>query len=56
MAVLNSVLLITAIVFALSARSIDRAAKAGGRLEKVLWVCSAGVVCIVLLPLLFRLF
>lgn len=53
---LNYILLIAAIVLVLLSRSIDRAAKAGGRLERVLWVCSVAVACIFLLPLVFRLF
>lgn len=53
---LSFFLFIAAIVAAISSGSIDRAAKAGGRLERVLWVCSVAVACIVLLPLVFRLF
>lgn len=56
MGVLSWVLAIFAIIAAILSGEINRAAKGGGTVKKVLLVFSLAVLCIVLLPHLFAMF
>ncbi len=56
MDVLSAVLIAIAICTALFADTLDRKFSANGSLRKVLLVCSIGVVCICLIPLLWSVF
>ncbi len=50
---LSVALIVIAICTALFADPLDRKFTANGQIKKVLWVCSIGVICIIMIPLLW---